>query len=616
MAIDPLDLVFRPDSRAPLELVFGDDAGTGSAPEYSLAGGGQITGLRRADAGLVYDYNVERPALAWRHSRMQQGAPASFAVRSNWQRSDGLTVAHRSCSDPGLPTTRGFRSQAQQADALTRSARAASEIGVPLVARGHSRFEQTVPLHAAARSLVQSGRPVIAHVRTAYEAVIRLSRYARAGYQAAVPVLTLTHQRLSDGIPLLPSWRQGYQAGRLPPYGHQPHVTPPGRDDWCYVPTDPIELLFRADERAPLELLFECDRHAVDPEPGALIVVPQRNLYMTLNTLRLKRVEGDVLLPATGIDLSIDDRSFTWGWSADFGGTKDVALVETALDPDSGNPVEVELSINGVPYRLLTDPISRERRFARQSLRVPGRGLAAELDEPSAPQMVFSQSAARTAQQLAGEALQVNGVGIGWNVDWQLADWLVPGGSWSHQGTHISAVMEIAAAAGGYVQPHAVARTLKVLPRYPAPPWEWSELEPDYELPVGPVTVEGIEWVRLPAYNRVHLFQEGGPTRGRVTRAGTDGALEAPQIVHPLITASSAVLQAGVAALSNTGKQAMVSLQLPVLDETGLILPGKLVRYVDGTKTRLGLVRSTSVSWQRPRLRQIIKLETHILEGE
>jgi hypothetical protein len=48
--------------------------------------------------------------------------------------------------------------------------------------------------------------------------------------------------------------------------------------------------------------------------------------------------------------------------------------------------------------------------------------------------------------------------------------------------------------------------------------------------------------------------------------------------------------------LADVGRQAMVSLRLPVLPETGIIVPGKFVRYVDGGTTRLGLTRS--VLWR------------------
>jgi len=35
------------------------------------------------------------------------------------------------------------------------------------------------------------------------------------------------------------------------------------------------------------------------------------------------------------------------------------------------------------------------------------------------------------------------------------------------------------------------------------------------------------------------------------------------------------------------------------------------VRYADGADTRLGLVRSTSIDWARPVLRQTLSVETH-----
>ena len=50
---------------------------------------------------------------------------------------------------------------------------------------------------------------------------------------------------------------------------------------------------------------------------------------------------------------------------------------------------------------------------------------------------------------------------------------------------------------------------------------------------------------------------------------------------------------------------------VPVLAETGLIKPGKFVSYLDGSQARLGLVRSTSLAWSFPKLRQTIAVDTH-----
>jgi len=50
-----------------------------------------------------------------------------------------------------------------------------------------------------------------------------------------------------------------------------------------------------------------------------------------------------------------------------------------------------------------------------------------------------------------------------------------------------------------------------------------------------------------------------------------------------------------------------------VLPETGIIVPGKMVRYTDGAATRMGITRSVSVSVgaNAVDLRQTIAVETH-----
>lgn len=76
-------------------------------------------------------------------------------------------------------------------------------------------------------------------------------------------------------------------------------------------------------------------------------------------------------------------------------------------------------------------------------------------------------------------------------------------------------------------------------------------------------------------------------------------------------TAHRAARNAASIALADTGPQAMVTLTLPVLPETGLILPGQFVRRTDGAHHVQGYVRSTSLQWARPRLRQTIEVQTH-----
>ena len=402
-------------------------------------------------------------------------------------------------------------------------------------------------------------------------------------------------------------WLAAYQEAMRPPAGTSvpPDVVVPPFDP-CYLPD--THLLFSAAWSADTNLVFICERHGPGPQPGTTLVVPIKRIYMTVNTITLRRVDGNIPIPAYGFAMSIDADSWTWSWSA----SVPASALDVVQPAFNGDPVEVEAMVNGVAYRLCVEGISRQREFATARISLQGRGTAAILDAPYAPVRNHGNSGARTAQQLMGDVLTVNGVGIGWSVDFGLTDWLVPGNVWARQGSYIDAILELAQAAGGYVQPHATAQTLRILPRYPAAPWAWGALTPDYELPADVVAVESIDWMRKPAYSRVHVSGIGQGVLGQITRAGTAGDVLAPMVTDSLITHADAARQRGLSILSDSGRQARVSLKLPVLAETGLILPGKFVRYVDGAQTRLGLVRGTALDWSAPKLRQTISLETHI----
>lgn len=269
--------------------------------------------------------------------------------------------------------------------------------------------------------------------------------------------------------------------------------------------------------------------------------------------------------------------------------------------------------INGVAYRTLVESITRSRTFGAVSLQVGGRGLNAALDAPYAPILNFGNTGARTAQQLTGDVLSLNGVPLpDWSVDWALDDWNVPGGIWTHQGSYISALNNIVGAAGGYLQPNPSDKTLRALHKYPVAPWDWGSVTPDYELPSAITTVEGIEWADKPLYNRVFVSGVNAGVLGQYTRSGTDGGLVAEMVTDSLITAAAAARQRGRAIIGDTGRQANVSLRLPVLPATGLILPGKFVKYTDEGTDRLGIVRSMNVEVGMPEIMQTISLETHL----
>ncbi|NMM75395.1 hypothetical protein B2J88_20310 [Rhodococcus sp. SRB_17] len=392
-----------------------------------------------------------------------------------------------------------------------------------------------------------------------------------------------------------------------PPAGQWSRIPVLPEIDPCYLP-DP-HLLFDALWSSDTGLVFICERHGPgpQPEPESGVVVPLQRVYIVLNNITLHRVDTGAELRAHSFGMSLDYQSWTWSWQA--------SLHHDAADylgrVNHGDPAELAIMVNGQQFRLRMERITRDRRFNPTRWGVSGRGKASILSGPYAPAMPFGNpSAARTAQQLMADVLTVNGVGIGWAVDWHLQDWLVPAGAWAMQGSYIDAINDIAAAAGGYVQPHPTDSVLRILPRYPAAPWDWGSISPDFEIPADAAEVEGTEYIDQPAYNRVFVGGVGAGVFGPFTRAGTAGDVIAPQVTHALITDAVVHRQRGVAELSNTGRQQHVTLNMQVLPETGVIVPGKFVRYL-GDRPVMGIVRSTSIDWSFPKLRQTIKLETH-----
>lgn len=623
------DLIFqRPPKANPAELLFGEvDASgdseihiVGSLPglqgvvligrHHSIMFSGTLAGLV-GPVDALYKSETDRPLVGEVAVRHQVALPIETEAAATHQvaeRIEGGAQTMWSTADVIRSTALlAHRDADRRRQALSSAYQDADRLRAGAAAR-HAEMLRDRRLSVRPRH--QDAAPMRSVRRTGWQDRYRDRRPSLGvRWAEALPVVRGVEGAFSAGLPLRAAWRGRYQNARRPPAGTRPPVVPPGADP-CYLPALPVNLLFTGAYTPNGNLLFVCERHSggPPPPPGSTVVVPIRRVYLVLNTIMLRRVEGDILMPALSFAMTIDADSWTWSWAA----TLPTSALSNLEPSGAGEPVELEATINGVAYRLIAERLSSERTFGRNSLKVSGRGRNAVLADPYAPRKSFSAAGDLTAQQLAEDALTDNGIPIGWGVDWQIEDWFVPGGTWSHQGTYLTALQAIARAAGGYVQPHRVAQSLRVMHMYPYAPWDWGGVTPDYELPSDVVGREAIEWTEKPIYNRVFVSGQRNGLLGQITRAGTAGDAIAPAVVEPLATAIEALRQRGRAVLSDVGRQAAVSLRLPVLSETGLILPGAFVRYVDGATTRIGLVRTTALNGDLPQLRQTLGVETHV----
>ena len=601
-----------PDAAIRIDAGF---AGEGAASVRLLAGvplalDAGFAGDMAGGAGLLWDANVSR-VDHWIDlgQRWQQAAPVSTGAQDRWREADNVRVGTQSRCQPAQPITAAVRPVLREAARLRAAAGQCWQEGVTRRAAARLHWQEAERLRAALAHHWQEGAPRRAAIRPHWQDMLRLRAAVHQHWHDGRPARATATGRWQPGLPvhihLLPHW----QEARRPPAGVSRIPPPPVRPP-CYDPARLGLLVFDTPYTGDGRLVFVCHR-AGPPLPPASIVVPASRSYIVINSIEVRRADdlaGDPL-PSETFQMQLDRQSWTWTFSASFH-----ASARDAVAPGpGGQPVELEVRVNGQPFRLQAERIGRSKRFPEHMITASGRGLAAVLDAPHASVQTFSQAMDRTAQQLMTEVLTVNGVGFGWSVDWQITDWLVPGGIWMHQGTWISALADIAGSVGAYLQPHDTAPVLRVLPAWPEPWWHWDTLAPDIELSEGIAEITETEVVDLPGYDRIFVGGEAGGIQADLTRSGMPGTmLKQPMAVHPLITELAAAKQRATAELAESGRMLKHKMTLPVLPTTGVIKPGTVLRYVDDAQAlRLGIVRSTAITQQFPVLTQSLEIDSH-----
>ena len=366
-----------------------------------------------------------------------------------------------------------------------------------------------------------------------------------------------------------------------------------------YVPTTTLRLRCLVPPYAELRFC----------EPQCLLfTVPIQDTYIVTNSFSLIRIDNNVPLYAITFNLSLSADSWTWTWNAKVAGRQ----ISDVLSTDPLDPIEVLATLNGEAFKLVVETIARDRAFNSDVISMSGRGTSAYLAAPYAPISTVFSSAIINAQQAALLALEINNVPIGWSVDWGIDDWSIAGGAFSSTGTYIEHLQRIAEAGGAYLQPDKTADTMHFLPYYPTAPWGWDTLNPTLSLPEDIFVTEGIKYSNKANYNGVYV--SGGANGGRldlIKITNTAGDLLAPTVVDNLATDVIMTRQRGMRILGDTGREVRVTLRLPIMPQTGIILPGTMLQYIVCGVSKIGIVRSTVVNYALPNVSQTVEIESH-----
>lgn len=585
-------------------LVFGDESEV-SAPATEITIDAEFADDMAATVQLLWDANVSREEMVFCRVLWQAAEPASARTTVRWQECLSATARAGVRWQVAEPAASRTAVRWQYSDRITARTGTRWQNAHELRHTISVAWQEANRLRARVGTRWQNAEELRHTVSVAWQEGLRLRSLASTRWQTAVGASHRITQRSGAAQQVRHLLATRWQEARRPLAG-QSTLTQPELpvDEPCYDPATLGQLEFWQPWANDGRLVFVCK---TTPLPPAGIVIPTRSTYVVQNSVILYRLPAGTEFKAESFVLDIDKDSWTFGWSASLHSSARAHLARSAPD----ERVEVECVVNGVPYRLAIDSMGRDRSFPESRIAVRGRGRAAELDDVDLP---FGSAAPRTAQQLMADVLTVNGVSLGWTLDWQIDDWLVPADTFLFGGSYIGALRYIADAAKAYIQPHPTDKVLRVLPLYRHAPWDWATLlTPDIELPAAVTSVVNIEEVMLPRYNQVFVGGVNKGVFGPVIRNGTVGGQVAPQVLHPLITAAAAHIQCGRGVLSDTGLQEHYSLQTMVLPETGIILPDKALRFVDEDGPHLGVVRKTRVhmdTW--PELYQTLGVETHV----
>ena len=341
--------------------------------------------------------------------------------------------------------------------------------------------------------------------------------------------------------------------------------------------------------------------------------------YVVLNTIEVERLPD--LLPIKVDSIALGSGRDTWCWDAQLQLADPAQL--SAVQPTIDGPRKLRITINGYVWVIVVEAFDQSRVFGQTQVAISGRSATAQLAEPYAAPRSNETALARTMHQLADA--EVDGSDV--TVDYAAVDWLVTGGAWYYDSmTPMAALLRIAEASGSAVQSHPSAAEVRLAPRYPASPWEWTETAPDAEIQDDIITGTRLQLQSRPNYDAVIVAGERVGVAARVIVEGEAGQTYAPQQVDQLITHADGARERGRNVLSDRGGQATIEHDIPLFPaplgtgQPGLVLPLQLVRRITAEGTWHGLTTAVRISATRQNAAidvvQTVTLERHYTDAD
>lgn len=498
---------------------------------------------------------------------------------------------------------------------------------------------------AAALSWNRSQPDALARLSAPWSAIPPVLQATRAAWRGWGALLSHAHALPWSAPPSVPrstriAWGGflAHQRAVGSPWTVPPKFEAPTRIPWGYghglewvvrPPAPPPE---PPPPRAPVHgqrvaLAFRCLKYIhhgqrVPLRFGNLACYAARRLervYVVLNEIEVVRLPD--LLPIAVDAVSIGSSRDAWCWEAALQLADPAQL--SLVQPTVAGPRKLRITMNGYVWVIAVESFDKGMVWGETQVSLRGRSATAQLAAPYAAPRATEVTAARTMHQLADAEVEGSDVALTYDA----VDWLVTGGAWYYDGlTPMAALIRIAEASGAVVQSHPSNAEVRIAPRYPVSPWEWTETAPDVEIQDDIVTGTRLQLQSMPNYDAVIVAGERVGVAARVVRDGEAGQTYAPQQVDQLITHADGARERGRNVLSNRGGQASIEHDIPLFaaplatGQPGLVLPLQLVRRIAAEGTWHGLASAVRISATRQDaaidIVQTVTIERHFTDAD
>lgn len=563
-----------------------------------------IAGETLAPIGLLigaFDPNLLDQLTAGIRSGWQAGRASPVGSAARWQPAAWAGRAALPGWTAGAATARGVASRFQSAAPLQGAGQTRWNEAQPESTGKTSAWQAAGSVRAGRVTRWQPGRLTLgAGVERFRVRLPVLTPDAVAGWNAGAPVTARLALGFRDGAPIPLALVEIWQPAGYP--GNAPRP-----------PKDPIPPVVRPPWGTALKIRCPLPGTALHLGRVPCILIPEREIavrrtYMSINSAALVRWPDLTPLPCTSITIETDFESWCWALSATLAGPDAWALVQP--DPLA---CQVQATINGQVWRFLLDVPSTQESFNSDRVSLKGRSRSAWLHDPYTPSLDYSEASPREMEQLAEAALD----NTGWAVDWQLDNWVVPGGRYVGYNTPIGCLIRLVNATDDGIYTHPSDQVIALQKRWPVASWLLDAAVVDLAIPADAVVSLSQSPVYSQPYNGVYVSGTSHGALALVKIAGTDGALQpAEPITHELLcdTAGVAARRRGINALSDSGAGFTMDAEVLFTPEVGLIRPGLIVS-IAGMK---GLSRSCRITAQWNNglsVRQSVGLERREVEA-